>query len=70
LQLFELDWNDVISLTLTSSGGYQLDNVDYSLGASAPTPTPEPASWAMMAAGFGLLGTLMRRRPTRRLAPA
>jgi len=27
-----------------------------------PSPTPEPAAWAMMLGGFGLLGTAMRRR--------
>lgn len=29
---------------------------------TAPTPTPEPASWAMMVAGFGLAGATMRAR--------
>jgi len=33
------------------------DNVATSTGAA-----PEPASWAMMVAGFGLLGTVLRRR--------
>ena len=28
----------------------------------AAVPVPEPATWAMMLAGFGLLGTAMRRR--------
>jgi hypothetical protein len=32
--------------------------------APAVTPSvPEPASWAMMVGGFGLLGSAMRRRP-------
>jgi hypothetical protein len=30
--------------------------------ASDVTPVPEPASWAMMIAGFGLVGAAMRRR--------
>jgi hypothetical protein len=28
----------------------------------APSPTPEPAAWALMVGGFGLAGTAMRRR--------
>ncbi|UAK26541.1 PEPxxWA-CTERM sorting domain-containing protein [Sphingomonas nostoxanthinifaciens] len=27
------------------------------------SPVPEPASWAMMALGLGLVGSAMRRRP-------
>jgi hypothetical protein len=35
----------------------------FSLGqVSVPTAVPEPASWAMMLGGFGLLGGVMRRR--------
>jgi hypothetical protein len=30
----------------------------------APTPVPEPASWAMMIAGFGLVGATLRHRQT------
>jgi hypothetical protein len=26
-------------------------------------PIPEPATWAMLIAGFGLVGTAARRRP-------
>jgi len=59
LQSFDVDWTNVLFATLSSSGGYQLDNVDYALGASSPTP--ELQSWALMAAGFGLLGARMRR---------
>lgn len=34
------------------------------------TPVPEPATWAMMFSGFGLIGALMRRRRTRALLAA
>lgn len=39
-------------------------------GISLPTPppaapVPEPARWAMLIAGFGLLGLALRRRPAR-----
>lgn len=34
-------------------------------GAATPTPgVPEPATWAMMIVGFGLVGAAMRRRAT------
>lgn len=31
---------------------------------------PEPAGWAMMIAGFGLTGAMLRRRPRMRFVPA
>ncbi len=34
-------------------------------GESPPAAVPEPASWAMMVGGFGLIGSAMRRRRTR-----
>ena len=39
---------------------------NFSLGDAVP----EPASWAMMIAGFGLAGAAMRRRPSQALAAA
>jgi hypothetical protein len=39
--------------------GPLLDNVLVTQGV-----IPEPASWAMLIAGFGLVGTAMRRRRT------
>ncbi len=49
-----------------NSGGQDVFGFDdFSVGALAqvtPTPTPEPASWAMMLGGFGLLGATMRSR--------
>lgn len=41
--------------------GPTLDEVRFLVNA-APAPVPEPATWAMMIAGFGLVGGAMRRR--------
>ncbi|OYU15511.1 MAG: hypothetical protein CFE37_05140 [Alphaproteobacteria bacterium PA4] len=51
-------------------GGYESDNHTVGRFLSKGTGTlitgtasvPEPASWAMLIAGFGLVGTMMRRR--------
>lgn len=45
-------------LTSTDSNGVSIDNVRFA-------PVPEPATWAMMIAGFGLAGTALRRRAAR-----
>ena len=34
-----------------------------------PTPVPEPASWALMISGFGLVGVALRRRARKTAAP-
>jgi len=49
--------NLTFSATLNDAYGPALDNVSISGGA-----VPEPASWAMMIAGFGGVGAMMRRR--------
>lgn len=52
-------WNDVKGYLQGSLGYF----VEYS--AAAPTGAiPEPASWALMLAGFGVVGGVLRRRPT------
>jgi hypothetical protein len=55
--------------------GFEVANLPDAVGGAnvAPTPVavstvPEPLSWAMMIAGFGLLGIALRRRRTRHLA--
>lgn len=40
---------------------WHLDDVSVTL-SSAPGGVPEPATWAMMVGGFGLMGAAMRRR--------
>jgi hypothetical protein len=46
--------------THTPGSGPIVDNV--SLSIDSPAPAPEPASWAMLVGGFGLIGTALRRR--------
>lgn len=45
--------------------GFVFSNVD-----AVVAPIPEPASWALMVAGFGVIGTAMRRRTTVRVTLA
>jgi hypothetical protein len=45
------------------SVGLILDNVSLDV-----TAVPEPASWAMMIVGFGLVGAVSRRRQAKRFA--
>ncbi|WP_375391279.1 PEPxxWA-CTERM sorting domain-containing protein [uncultured Sphingomonas sp.] len=51
----------VYSAPGTNSVYYSTSNV-VTRRAVVASPTPEPASWAMMIAGFGLVGVAMRRR--------
>jgi len=58
-------------LTLDEAGNIYLvsddgdgPNQSYLLKLTFNAPVPEPSSWAMMMAGFGLLGGVMRRRRT------
>jgi len=46
--------------TAFSGNDFALD--DISLSVTAPGGVPEPASWALMIAGFGLAGATLRRR--------
>lgn len=49
--------------TLSTSGGYGPNgilNASFSVG-EAVAPVPEPATWAMMLIGFGIIGVGMRR---------
>ncbi|WP_246611083.1 PEPxxWA-CTERM sorting domain-containing protein [Aquisediminimonas profunda] len=51
--------------TSTSSGGTSTSSggTSSSSGGEPPPPiVPEPATWFMMLAGFGLVGTMLRRR--------
>jgi hypothetical protein len=41
-----------------------IDDLAMTLTTAAPAAVPEPASWAMMLGGFGLVGGALRRRRT------
>lgn len=57
-----------VRLTTTDFAGLAYGNFRYNFPATASVP--EPASWAMMLAGFGLAGAVMRRRRGMRVAYA
>lgn len=44
------------------SGGLVIDNVRVDVIGSAIAPVPEPATWALILSGFGLVGAGLRRR--------
>ena len=48
--------NSIVSTERTGPSGLQ------TLASAVPAGVPEPASWALMIAGFGLTGAAMRRR--------
>lgn len=70
-QFTALTGSTQLNLVGTQGGAFiGLDNVKLAdvTVIVAPSPTPEPASWAMMLGGFGLVGATMRRRSTVRFA--
>lgn len=68
LQTVTLNLTDLTRFTIqTTAPGIQLDNVRFTPGASG---VPEPASWALMISGFGLVGGALRGRLAGRRATA
>jgi hypothetical protein len=62
-----------LSYNFTSSNGIRIqwgpdnydvgiDNIEFAVSPFTPGAVPEPATWAMMIAGFGMAGAMMRRR--------
>jgi hypothetical protein len=54
-----------ISRLEITNGTFGEGNWIYGIGQLTYGAVPEPASWAMLVAGFGLIGATMRRRQTR-----
>lgn len=73
--LLVFNWSGIDKVTFSISGGtrnpnvtgtgnyFALDNLTITPGDIAPG-VPEPKSWALMIAGFGLVGFALRRRVT------
>ncbi len=55
------DWSGTYILSLATPT-HQWNAREAQLVVTAPGAVPEPASWALMIAGFGLAGAAMRRR--------
>lgn len=49
---------------VVAQGQLDATNADHFASALIPAAVPEPASWAMMLAGFGAVGFAMRRKKT------
>ena len=56
-------YNNVLSIAINTNdpGGLSYDNFTFDAATTTPA-VPEPATWAMMIAGFGAVGAAMRRR--------
>jgi hypothetical protein len=63
-QVFGIRWVDTDSSG--SDDGMAIDDLTMTLTTAIPAAVPEPASWAMMLGGFGLVGGALRRRRTTR----
>lgn len=51
--------------TLALDGSYEIDSINfgYQVQVGFQSAVPEPATWAMLLGGFGVVGLSMRRRP-------
>lgn len=73
LQTEVFNQSGILSFTLTASNSlyeentFLLDNVRYS-AETAPSAVPEPASWSLLLAGFGMIGFSSRQRRRSHLA--
>ncbi len=51
-----------IALSLPDNVSFTSDSGVFLTGVTAVAPVPEPETWALMLAGFGVIGSLVRRR--------
>jgi len=58
-QTFTFNKSGLTSLNISSASAYAIDNISVSAAA-----VPEPAAWAMLVGGFGVVGGAVRRRRT------
>ncbi|TCP30061.1 PEPxxWA-CTERM sorting domain-containing protein [Sphingomonas sp. BK235] len=64
---FNAGYGNVIDLWFGAGENVGIDNIKWDVRAVGAGAVPEPATWAMMILGFGLVGTSLRRRaPTLR----
>ena len=53
---------DTVDFTLNNGSGYVFDSTGVGATLSVGTGVPEPATWALVTGGFGLMGAALRRR--------
>ena len=68
----QLNFNNFVSGTNLLNGTINIGHSEAFATAATVAAVPEPATWAMMLLGFGVIGFAMRRNPqtARRLQPA
>lgn len=63
-----LPFSGIAHSVVITSGETQFGWDDLTFGSLTPGAIPEPATWALMLLGFGLVGAAMRRRTTATIA--
>ncbi len=61
-------WSQAVRTTRSATGALQRTNVDFAPEHGSIAAVPEPATWAIMVGGFGLMGGALRRRRTLKTA--
>jgi hypothetical protein len=61
-----IGWN--VNFDILGNQGYEISTASIYRNFFGAAAVPEPASWAMMISGFGLIGSAMRRAKVRKVA--